>query len=803
MFVLQGRGKRVWALLRAVFATLLWLPIPLGLAALVAYGRLVPTVEAPASIDLPTGDVPSVVRSARGLQVGGLERGARPWTQFEAMSPDLVRSLVASEDARFFAHAGFDPEGIVRAALANRAAGAVTQGGSTITQQLAKSFVGDDETLERKLLELIVARRIERRFSKAAIFEAYANRIYFGAGATGVEAAAALYFGTQASELDLAQSATLAAILPAPGRFNPYRRPELVVERRERVLERLRESGFATDAEVDAALAAPLELHGVASTRVHAPGAERAVWRTLGRMDGRDWRRGDLDVRTDLDLVRQRVAEAATREHLWRLDQRQGWRGPLGTVTDREAFEAAWHDAGFSGEVVPAYVLGSDASLRVWAGEALDVDAAGWSWATPWRADAENHGETIARADEAFSVGDVVLFRRAPGLEHLVERDEAVPRRPHVVQWPRVEAALASTDVATGHVEMLVGGFDADRSAFDRVTQGCRQPGSTFKPIVYSAALDRGLTASTLLRDAPIRIVLGPQEEWRPRNADGSFDGPITVWEAFLWSRNLPALQVYEELGSAATIRRARALGVLSDLEAVDSLALGASCLAPAELLDVYGAFARTGRRVPVRFVDRVVDAERVVLESPHAHAAHVPWSARLTRTWRAIGADDPVTIPPSTAWMTGWLMQQVTARGTGASLSRAGLVVAGKTGTTNAFDAWFAGYSGRDVQVAWVGSDRNERPLGEEESGGALALPLWADAHVAVPDPSPLSAETPWDVVWVDIEPESGWRATPDRFSVSMPFFRGHAPRRVADSMERIDAVRMDRVERGERGDR
>ena len=491
-FTLHRRGRRVWALLRGVAVTLLWLPVPLLLAALASYGALVPTVAAPEEIATATGDVPSVVRSARGLQIGGLERGARPWTPYASISPAFVRAM--SEDVRFFAHEGVDPEGIARAAVANRRAGEVTQGGSTITQQLAKSFVGDDETLDRKLRELVVARRLERLFSKSAIFEAYANRIYFGAGATGVEAAAALYFGTEASALDLAQSATLAAILPAPGRLNPYRH-ERVTERRDRVLERLRLTGLATDQEVDEALSAPLVLHGAATTRVHAPGVERAVWRGLGQLDERDWRRGDAAIWTDIDLVRQRVAERAAREHVWRLDQRQGWRGALGRVADPEAFERAWADAAFDGEVVPAYVMEAESALYVWAGERVEVPAEGWAWATPWRDDAENHGEQLSRADAAFEVGDVVLLR-ARGPVHRTPREEPLSQGAHLVQWPLAETAVVSADLATGHVEALVGGFDADRSAFDRAYQACRQPGSTFKPIVYSAAIDEGLMAS-------------------------------------------------------------------------------------------------------------------------------------------------------------------------------------------------------------------------------------------------------------------------------------------------------------------
>lgn len=786
-FTLLGRGGRFAAVMRALLVFGVWLPLPVGLLGIAWYGGFVPTVASPAAIALSVGDIPSTVRSARGLQVGGLERGARAWTPFAEMSPSLVRAIVASEDARFFVHDGFDLEAIGRAALANRSAGAVQQGGSTITQQLAKSFVGDEETLARKLEELVVARRIETQWSKAEIFEAYANRIYFGAGATGVAAASAIYFGVPPDEVTLAQAAMLAAILPAPGRFNPFRVPDLVQERRDRVLDRLAATGLASADEVAAARATPIVLRGVDAVRVEAPGIERATWRALDRLSRGDWRRAGLEIALDVDLVRQRVAEEAVRVHLEALDQRQGWRGALGQVAaaDTAAFDAAWQQAGFVGNVQPARVLNVTADeVVVRQGDVsrrLGPDA--WDWATPWQADAENHGETLDDPRTTFTPGDIVLLRGD-----------------RLTQWPRVEAAYASVDLQTGHLEALVGGYDPARSEFDRAVQGCRQPGSTFKPIVYAAALDADYTPASPLRDAPIRIELGPYEEWRPRNADGGFEGHLTLWEALIWSRNLPALQVYRDLGSARTIRYARTLGVRSELDAVESLALGASCLAPMELLEVYTSFARAGYGVAPRLIEHVTapDAQDVV-SSPAIEGARISTSRMAARWWRDRGRAPEPRLSTGTAFQVAWLLEQVVQRGTGGALAALPTPYAGKTGTTNAYDAWFAGFSGREVAVTWMGSDRNDRPLGDRETGGELALPAWRDATLPAAAPSALLPEAPSSIEWVDVEPTSGWRAAVDRWSVPMPFRVGTAPRQEAETEAARRIRRMDRMERGD----
>ena len=792
-FVIENQGhwfwSRVWSSLRFLLVLAVWLPLPLGLAAVDRYGALVPQFEPPDDIAISLGQVPSRVRTVRGFQVGGLERGGADWVPFDEISDAFVRALLASEDARFFYHEGVDPEGIARAFRANLAADANVQGGSTITQQLAKSFVGDARTFERKLAELVVARKMEARFSKPDIFAAYVNRAYFGAGALGIGAAARVYFGVTPRELTLTQSALLVAMVPAPGRYNPFVHPEAALERRQRVLDRLRSTGYATRAEVEFARAQPLGIRGRPEVRVDAPEVERAAWAELAELDARtDWRHGGLTIDTDIDLVRQRIAQRAIRDHLYAFDQRQGQREQLGRVDvadpeSRAKFEAAWTAAVFAGDTVPALVTRvTGAQVAVWAGGERTLDEPAWGWAVPYQLDARNHAQRITDPTEAFAPGDVVLLHATLG----------------IVQFPRVEAAYASADIASAQLEAMVGGFDPERSEFNRAIQGCRQPGSTFKPIVYSAALDAGYTPATMLRDAPMRISLGPFEEWRPRNADGSFEGHVTLWQALIWSRNLTTLSVYRDIGAARTIRRARELGITSDLDAVESLALGASCLHLTELITVYSTFARSGFGETPRLVARVdAPGHRPVVDNGGALRTSLSAQERTRRLWLDRSDLRPPRLPRANAFQVGWLLSQVVQAGTASDLRDVGFDIAGKTGTTNAYDAWFAGFTARDISVAWIGSDLNTRSLGRRESGGHLALPAWRDAQLPPQTTTPLLPEAPHRIDWVAIEPQTGNLAAEDRWSVLMPFQLHTAPRQQADTQERLDRIEIERLER------
>ena len=783
-FDLDNRGHWLLVLPKLVLVVLPWATFWSAVALLGWYGSLVPHHLAPDRIDIAESAVPSTVRSARGFQIGGLERGGAEWVAFDEMSADFVRAVVASEDARFFYHGGFDLEGILRAAQMNVRAGRSVQGGSTLTQQLAKSFVGDAPTFERKLIELIVARRIETAFSKAEIFEAWANRAYFGAGADGVGAAARIYFGATPAELDLPQAAMLAALIPMPGATNPFVHPETALTRRDRALDRLEESGMASRREVDAARAEPLGLRRGHELWVAAPDIDRAVWAELSRVDPDvDWRRGGRTVATEVDLVRQRRATDAMRLHLHRLDRRQGLRAHLGFTDDADAFRAAWPEDGYSGTLRPGLVTAvTDSTVFVWAGGDLRVDRDGWSWAARYSPLGRNHDAQLEVPTDAFRPGDIVLLHETLG----------------IVQFPRVEVAHASADLATGMLEAVVGGYDPHRTEFNRATQGCRQPGSTFKPVVYSAAIDAGFTPATLLRDAPVRIRLGPFDEWRPRNSDGAFDGHITLWRALIWSRNLPTLRLYQAVGAPETIARGEALGITSPMDPVASLALGASCVRPTDLLTVYSSFARAGYGLEPRLVARaLLPSGRTNVDYLGPGGSGLGAGERLAALWRERNAAPLPRVGATTAFQVAWLLRQVVTSGTGAELQPHDLEFAGKTGTTNAYDAWFAGFTSRDVAVTWIGSDRNTRPLGREETGGHVALPAWVDAQLIPPNDEAVLPDAPPTIEWVDIEPESGRLAAEDRWAVTMPFALGTAPTERAETQERLDVLRLDRLGR------
>jgi penicillin-binding protein 1A len=558
------------------------------------------------------------------------------------------------------------------------------------------------------------------------------------------------------------------------------------------VLERLRETGLATRASVSAAQSRDLGLVSTAERRVHAPEVERAVWRALGDVDpDTDWRRGGRLVESTVDLVRQQHARQALAAHLHALDERQGWRGALGEATDVEAFRAAWREAYGDAsladptpELVPAIVTDVRADgVQVWAGETRALEA--WRWAVPYREDADNHGEVLDDARDALSVGDVVL----------------VDAGGHLRQFPRVEGAFASLDLATGDIEALVGQYDADRSAFDRVVQGCRQPGSTFKPVVYSAALDAGYTVATLLRDGPLRMELGPNEEWRPRNADGDFSGHVTLWHAFVTSRNLAALAVADDIGDARVIRRARDLGLTTPLDAVESLALGASCVRPVELLEVYATLARSGFRATPRVVRAVdgrpqADSLRDDEDVANTRALLVDPAQRAAALWAMRDHVDAPSVTQANGYIMAWLLSEVARAGTAAGTDLP-FPFAGKTGTTNAFDAWFAGFTSEDASVLWIGSDVNTRPLGRRENGSRLALPAWADAQLPPDGDTPLLPLPPTGITWVPVDLESGELAPPDRPSLDMPFVAGTEPERVALTQERRDRVSLERLER------
>lgn len=787
-FHLAGH-KKSWLLLfcRLVVSLLLWCIPWVVLAGVAWYGGQIMQVQRPATIRQSGGELPSRYYSAQGFQIGGLQRGQRAWVEFHDVSPDLIRAVLASEDERFFEHSGVDLRGILRAASANFAAGRVVQGGSTITQQLAKSFVGSDRTLARKFVELITARLIEHHWSKSEILEAWLNRIYFGRGAEGISSAAWIYFGVTPADLTLEQSAFLAGMLQSPSRFDPFEEPEVAQRERDLVLHRLQMSGLADARAASQFQRTALQLRAGSQALVSASDVVHAMSDELERLQpGRDWRYGNADIYSTVDLVRQRVAESRLQRGLRELDRRQGLRQHVASAAGdgdaaarrREAIAGLPRD----NEVRLAEVIAvSETELTVFDGEERVLFADAWAWAVPWQEDGENHGATIERPGAAFAVGDVV----------------ALDADYRVTQRLRLSGAFGSADLVDGALEVVVGADAGAVDGFDRFLEGCRQPGSTFKPIVYSAALDRGLTPGTILRDSPIRFELGPQEEWRPRNADGRFGGHMTAWEAFIWSRNLPAIEVFRWVGFSATQQRARELGLTSPLENVESLVLGASCVRPVELLTAYATFARTGYRPRLHALASVFEGGEPVWAGGSAAALHHNAWVRVQRLWSTRREPPVPAISAANAWSVAFLLRDVVQRGTGSEYEDLPFPVAGKTGTTTAYDAWFAGFTPREAAVVWIGTDRNTRPLGRRETGGRLAMPVWVEGLLPAAVDFPLLARQPAELVMLPMDPESGLLAPADRWAVTLPFYARFAPVEVAPTREEQTLQRMDQLQR------
>jgi penicillin-binding protein 1A len=788
----------VFIIFRSLLILIVWAPLPVATAAVLFYGNLQSSLPPTPLILAPPPGSATQVYDLDGTPVGGLHRGLAPWIQYDDIPTLLVEAFLAAEDDDFFLHAGVDGRAIVRAAIANWRAGEVRQGGSTITQQVAKMFVGTARTYERKMMELLIARRIEAEYTKAEIIECYLNRIYLGAGAYGIVAAARLYFDRSVEGLTLAQATMLAGIASAPSAFEPYDHPGRALERRDRVLARMEELGFASEEAVAFSLERPLELRQRGEIPV-APLPYVVDWirRQLLEEHGADvWRYGALRVETPVSSILQRHGETALGVGLEALDRRQGYRGPLleHADIDRERFDAltATH-FGTIANHRPALVEGvTSRALQLWVdGREYEMGVEGWGWAFPF--DVESHRNDLERGSATGLVepGAVVLVEAIP-------EDDSY----RLAQMPRIEGALLSVDLETGYLRAMVAGYDYDQSQFNRVMRGCRQPGSTFKPVIYSVALDQGMTLATSLLDAPIQLPQGPIEVWRPRNADADFQGDMLFRDALIRSRNLPTVRIFREVGVYSVVRRAEELGITTPMLPTDALSLGASCVYPVDLATVYGVFANGGYRSRPTVITSVVDGGgNLVIDQGAFYDGAADSSTVLFRMFRDLETTERPVIDPRTAYLMTYALEQVVRLGTAYRALELDVPAAGKTGTTNAFDAWYAGFTESYVSVVWVGTDRNTRPLGSREHGADVALPIWIDYTrnaIAGLEQGELIAHEREGVEYLKVDVGTGLLAQEDVRGLWLPFRVGTAPNEYALTPDQRDMVRADRVEDG-----
>lgn len=774
-----------------------------------------PDVEMLRDVDLKE---PMRVFTRDGRLIGEFGEERRRPLSYEQIPERMRQAFIAAEDDRFYKHPGVDYQGLIRAAINLVMTRERSQGGSTITMQLARNFfLTRDRTYVRKVSEIFLALKIEREISKEEVITLYLNKIYLGQSAYGVGAAAEVYYGVPPEELTLAQMAMIAGLPKAPSRDNPIANPDRALERRAYVLGRMRALEMITESEYQEAITAPLTAERHTSTvEVEAPFVAEMVRREMLERFGDDAYVGGYEVVTTLSSAQQPYAMDALREGLLAYDKRHGWRGPVDQVIlpEDETDESAWASTLATryaiGNLVPAVIAsvnedGAEAVLRT--ADRVSVPFETMTWARPYIS-RSNVGDPPEAASDVVAPGDVV---------YLAERNGGWA----LSQVPEVEGAVVAMDPASGALRALAGGFDFSHSQYNRVIQAERQAGSAFKPFIYSAALENGFTPATLVNDAPVVFEDSVLESvWRPQNYSERFFGPTRLREALVKSRNLVSIRVLRAIGVDSAVNHLRQFGFRDEaLPRNLSLALGSGGVTPLELTRGFAVFANGGYRVEPWFIERIQDrdGQDLFLAQPalvcgecsilgngddagseEEQLGGPQWQPRLEGD--ELNPKGPLryaprVITPSNAYLMNDMLREVVRRGTGRragqQLGRSDL--AGKTGTANEYrDAWFSGFNPSLVATAWVGFDRSQS-LGPAESGARAALPIWTDFMGAALLGEPeQSLEQPPGLVTVRISRESGLMVGADHPEAMFETFReGNLPPREDSDEE--DEVRTE----------
>lgn len=693
----------------------------------------------------------------------------------------LINAFLVTEDEHFFQHSGVDPLALMRATLSALKPNRRAEGASTITMQLARNiFLSSERTLIRKLNEILLAFRIESSFDKSSILELYLNKVYLGQRSYGIGAAALTYYGKALDELSLPEMAMLAGLPKAPSKINPITDPEAALVRRRHVLNRLLVTGKITAEQHAAAVDAPetARLHGTESA-VFAPHLAEMVRSELVARYGEEVYNSGLRVITTLDSRLQARATLALQKGILDYERRHGYRGPEGRL-DASAL-AAGVDAALKGV---ATIGGLSPGVVVDVGEqsATVVTRDYGRVELPWEAlswarrfvDVDQRGPAPKRAKDVVQAGDIVRVERVEVSETETDSPTEASATPRT-QWrlahlPKVEGALVALDPKQGAILALVGGFDFTRSKFNRVTQARRQPGSNFKPFVYSSALDAGFTPASFVNDAPIVFETpGVAEAWRPENYSGRYYGPTRLREALAKSRNLVSIRLLRSVGVERALDFVTRYGFRRDSMPRNlSLALGTGEVTPLELVRGYAVLANGGFAVEPHFIHRVDNRTGEVLST------FLPKTACTICDDPALQAGEPAGLIPdaeraprvvdaTNVWLMTSMLKDVVRYGTAQramSLKRTDL--AGKTGTTNdQKDAWFSGYNADVVATTWIGFDQSQ-PLGKQETGAKAALPIWIDfMEFALAGKPPAELAEPAGLVAVRIDPDTGLRAS------------------------------------------
>ncbi|HYA39423.1 MAG TPA: penicillin-binding protein 1A [Candidatus Methylomirabilis sp.] len=774
-----------------------------GAVIMLAAIALVLTPTLPSIQDLPETQlkVPMRVFTADGELIAEFGEEKRIPVHIEEVPDLLVKAVLAAEDRSFFYHHGVDFSGILRAALHNLRTQSTGQGASTITMQVARNyFLSPEKTYTRKLKEILLSFKIERELSKQQILELYFNKIFLGHRAYGFAAAAQVYYGKTLKELTLPEMAMLAGLPKAPSRDNPLTNPDNALERRNIVLRQMYNLGFIDESTYSSAINTPLAAtkHAL-KFDVEAPYVAEMVRQYMIQAYDEKTYAGGFNVYTTLNAKDQQAANKALRAGILEYDRRHGYRGPAGHITlrgepDSERLDDALKDYHLVGDLLPGVVLKVDvktAQVYTQDGATIELGWNGLSWARAY-IDENALGPAPQNAGDVLKPGDIIYLE---SIDDSAQQQQLGPWR--LAQIPEVSGALVSLRPSDGAVLALTGGFDFYQSGFNRVTQAERQPGSSFKPFFYTAALDKGFTAASLVSGAPI-VMEGdsPEEEWRPEDYTKKFYGPTRLRKALAESLNLVSVRLLRAIGVPYAVEYVQRFGFEADkLPHNLSLALGTASATPMQMVSAFAIFANGGYRVTPYFITRVEDADHHVLEQARPAAVcrecDIPVDAAATGTGAsaqpvaAVSPNNPAPSPdkstvaprvltPEVNFLISSMMQDVIREGTGKGalvLGRKDL--AGKTGTTNEYrDAWFSGFNGDVVTTAWVGFDQPS-PLGRGETGAQAALPIWIDymrtALQGVPDKSLVP---PSNVVQTTINRETGKPTTPDDPQAMQEYF-------------------------------
>jgi len=725
-----------------------------------------PTVESLKDYKPSPGTI-ILAQDGRVLGQVKIEKGV--YVPLKRIPKYMKDAILATEDPRFFQHTGIDYRGILRAALKDIFSLQLKQGGSTITQQLTKVvFLSPERKFTRKIKEIILARRLEKELTKEEILELYLNKIYFGHGAYGVQMASRTYFGKNIWEVNQGEAALLAGLPKAPMVYSPYSDVDLTKLRQMQVLKRMVEEGYLTEEQSKKIYDQPLNLENLRSQEELAPHLVDYIRKYIEKKYGSDkLYQGGLKVYTTIDLDLQRQAVTALRDGLRALDKRQGYRGKVGFKKLRST-PIQWgslHVMVKPGEGFNAHVLAVGDYYITVRGRGLVGyimrDDMAWALVRPKKK--KNEPDEL-KPQDLVQPGDIIKVR-------LKDYDKKKQVALFILdQTPLVEGAVVSIEPYTGYVRAMVGGYDFVEGGFNHATEARRQPGSSFKPFIYGAAMENGFTPASILMDLPVIHEKSEFEKkgWKPTNYDERFLGPMRLRTALALSRNACTVGLLEKMGLDKAINFARKAGITSPISYDYTTALGSSAVTPLELTSAYATFASQGIRTEPIIIKSIIDGNGAVLENYEPQPVEA--------------------INSTTAYLVTSLLESVVKEGTGKGALSLGKPVAGKTGTTNNYvDAWFMGYAPSIVTGVWVGYDNSQASLGDKETGARAALPIWISVMAKALAGKPDAGFTPTeDIVSVKIDPETGLLAregAPD--AIDDVFRKGTEPTQYADKNE------------------